>query len=162
MVLIIADIDRFKRVNDTRGHLAGDEVLRVIGQMMARELGPLGYLGRVGGEEFAVVAAAGPLKDILKGLEKFCRRLAETPIVYSGEALSVTISAGIAIRSPGSTLNDLYADADAALYQAKVNGRKRIELSPAFKAALSKDNDPDFARWRTDEAADRDPLDSVA
>jgi diguanylate cyclase (GGDEF)-like protein len=169
MVLIIADIDRFKRVNDTRGHLAGDEVLRVIGQMMARELGPLGFLGRVGGEEFAVVAAAGPPKDILKGLEKFCARLAGTPIVYGGVALSVTVSAGIAIRSGDSTFNDLYADADAALYQAKLSGRNRIELSSSFKEALSGDSDPDLARWRGDAAADstrtasnRDPLDSVA
>ena len=116
-----------------------------------------------------MVAAAGPPKDILKGLEKFCARLADTPIVYGGVALSVTISAGLAIRSGGSSFNDLYADADAALYQAKVSGRNRIELSPAFKAVLLTGDDPDLARWRRDTVADsgrpapdRDPLDSVA
>jgi hypothetical protein len=67
------------------------------------------------------------------------------------------------------TLNDLYAEADAALYQAKLSGRNRIELSPSFKAVLLIGDDPDLARWRKDTAADssrsapdRDPLDSVA
>jgi diguanylate cyclase (GGDEF)-like protein len=149
MVLAIVDIDRFKRVNDTHGHLAGDEVIRTIGQIMADELGQLGCVGRIGGEEFALVGAGIDVNDLAERLARFRRRVIATPIVVNGGAVVVTISAGVALRRPGGSLADLYAEADRALYDAKTQGRNRICFGPSFPS-IAEDWDGNERRWRED------------
>jgi len=132
--LVIADIDRFKRVNDTYGHLAGDEVIRSVGQMMASEFGELGRVARVGGEEFALLSS-GVASEILEAKIIALRdRVAATPILVHGVAVRVTISAGVAQQHTGQTFNQLYATADRALYAAKAAGRNRVLLAEALGA----------------------------
>jgi diguanylate cyclase (GGDEF)-like protein len=152
IVLLIADIDRFKRINDTRGHLVGDEILRAVGRQMASELTDLGHLGRVGGEEFAMIVADRPLADIVARIETFRERLASTPIVCRGERVSVTISVGVAVGAPGMTFETLYAEADRALYAAKRGGRNVLRI-----ASVDPPMDRDLLNW-LDEAADRPSL----
>lgn len=137
MALVIADVDRFKRINDTRGHLVGDEVLRTVARLMAGELGAVGYVSRIGGEEFALLATAAPLDELLAALEAFRGRMAATPVLVSGGAVEVSISAGVAARMPGMSFDDLYADADRALYEAKTSGRNRVRLALSAQLALA-------------------------
>ncbi len=133
MVLVIADIDRFKRVNDTYGHMAGDAVIRMVSRIATTELGDLGALGRVGGEEFALLASDVSPSLLVLRLENLRTRIALTPVIAEGgAAVHVTISAGVAIRGAGRDFDALYADADRALYDAKTSGRNRIGYSLLF------------------------------
>lgn len=134
MVLVIADIDRFKRVNDNFGHMAGDAVIRMVSRIAQAELGDLGALGRVGGEEFALLTSDVAPSLLVLRLENLRTRIAMTPVIAeSGGAIYVTISAGVAIRGAGRDFDTLYADADRALYAAKTAGRNRISYSELFE-----------------------------
>jgi diguanylate cyclase (GGDEF)-like protein len=129
MALVIADIDRFKTVNDTHGHLAGDEVIKMVGQAMESALGPFGQVGRLGGEEFALVSKAPVTDDLIASLWDFRDRIAATPIVAGSASVRVTISIGVASRKEGQSFTELFADADRALYLAKASGRNRVVSS---------------------------------
>ena len=139
IALIIVDIDRFKQVNDTHGHLAGDEVLRTVARRMGRLLGPLGRVGRIGGEEFAVVVAAGLADRLAVELEAFRQQIASTPVIVGTNAVSVTISAGFATRAADQSFEHLYALADRALYLAKAAGRNQIVSADALPPHLGRD-----------------------
>jgi diguanylate cyclase (GGDEF)-like protein len=138
LALVIFDLDRFKRVNDTYGHLAGDAVIHAIGQMMVAELAPLGPVARVGGEEFALLAASVTLDALASRLTEFCQRVSSTPIVVGGMSLRMTISAGVALREPGRSFEDLYSEADRALYAAKLAGRNCVRFPQALDALAQK------------------------
>jgi diguanylate cyclase (GGDEF)-like protein len=134
MALVILDIDRFKHVNDTHGHFAGDTVIRSVGQIMAAELGALGRISRIGGEEFALLSAGIPIEDFITKLFAFHELIRATPIIVGGKVIMITISAGVALLSEGETFARLYADADRALYVAKTSGRNGIRFSSALEA----------------------------
>jgi diguanylate cyclase (GGDEF)-like protein len=133
LALVIVDIDRFKRVNDTHGHLAGDVVIRSVGQMMATELGELGHVARIGGEEFALLSSGVSAESLAAKLVVLRERVESTPIITNGLAVRVTISAGVAFRGEGETFDQLYSAADQALYAAKTCGRNRIQFAGAFE-----------------------------
>ncbi len=126
LALVIADIDNFKRINDTYGHLAGDRVIEAVGQALAEALAEFGPLARVGGEEFALLANNASTKSIAEPLEAVRRRIADTPIVVDGRAIRVTVSAGLATGGPDHKFDTLYSQADRALYLAKTSGRNRV------------------------------------
>lgn len=130
---MIVDIDRFKRVNDTHGHLAGDMVIRSVGQMMSAELGAFGSVARVGGEEFALLSSGVPAHELAEGLITFRERVEATSILVNGSAVKVTISAGVAVRSDGDTFDQLFSHADRALYAAKTSGRNRVRFGPMLE-----------------------------
>ncbi len=133
MVLVIADIDHFKRVNDNYGHMAGNSVIQMVSRIAQTELGDLGALGRVGGEEFALLSSDVSPSLLVLRLETFRTRISLTPVIAEGgAAVHITISAGVAIRGAGRPFDALYADADRALYAAKAEGRNRISFSPLF------------------------------
>jgi diguanylate cyclase (GGDEF)-like protein len=138
VALAIADIDRFKRINDSKGHAAGDEVLKTVAAYMQEQLGDLGLVARLGGEEFALLAGHRPAAELRERLGAFRRRLAEAPTPVSHAGIRVTVSIGFACRS-GVDLDSLYAAADKALYFAKSAGRDRIvdfdEIGEAVAAA---------------------------
>jgi diguanylate cyclase (GGDEF)-like protein len=129
LALAIFDIDRFKAVNDTYGHLTGDAAIRSVGRMMAQDLGSLGYVARLGGEEFAVLASDVATDELTRRLFDFRDRLSATPIIIGKLAVRVTISAGVALRDQDQTFDRLYSEADRALYQAKAAGRNRIQFA---------------------------------
>ena len=149
LILVIFDIDRFKRINDAYGHIAGDTVIQAISAAMIEHLAPLGLLCRLGGEEFALLANDRDMEDVLDGVWSFRDRLADAPIMIGEQAIRVTISAGVAMQQPGGTFNQLYADADRALYVAKSAGRNRIDYAAPLVL-----READRRRWRASDDAD--------
>ncbi|WP_221121815.1 diguanylate cyclase [Rhizobium lentis] len=129
--LLMVDIDRFKAYNDTYGHPAGDQCLRVVSKCLRQSVSrPADIVARYGGEEFAVFLPDTSAKGAMIVAEQFARRLAEENIIHSGSEFGrVTASIGISCAT-GATLraspNRLLAEADAALYEAKTQGRNRI------------------------------------
>ncbi len=129
--LAIGDIDHFKRVNDTYGHLAGDHVLRVVAEHLEKGVRESDIIARYGGEEFAILITESPLEAALAAVERLREALSELQVDYEGQKLSVTMSFGVASLSPGQdiTKNNLIKKADTALYKAKRGGRNRCCVS---------------------------------
>ena len=128
LTLIIADIDRFKRINDNYGHLTGDNVLKLISKLLQKHIKGKDIAGRFGGEEFIMVLPETKLdggfalaEQIRASLEKMTWQSKS-----SGKDMgTITISLGVAQFMPGEDLDALIARADKALYAAKENGRNR-------------------------------------
>ncbi|MGF7159204.1 diguanylate cyclase (GGDEF)-like protein [Rhodoligotrophos appendicifer] len=135
MILAIIDIDHFKLINDTHGHRIGDYVLKLFADRMSREFEGLGILGRMGGDEFALLVKDGPPQDIYDRLNAFCNRHGPVPLVAEGVAVQVTISVGAAIRT-GRSIDSLYTEADRALYKAKASGRNCVSVSDDLASIL--------------------------
>jgi diguanylate cyclase (GGDEF)-like protein len=128
------DIDHFKRINDSVGHQAGDEVLRDVAGRIKAELRMSDALGRFGGEEFVVLLIDTGRQDALRVAERIRLGVVEQPITLSnGAKLDVTVSIGVAALTPPlgqepieTTAQHFVARADQALYQAKQGGRNRV------------------------------------
>jgi len=125
----MCDIDHFKQINDTYGHLVGDEVLKEVTQRMAATLRDYDLLGRYGGEEFLVITPVDTNKNGLMVYQRICDVVSSQPIKVNDLSISVTISCGVAAYSAESdaqTITELVARADKALYQAKSSGRNQV------------------------------------
>ncbi len=128
------DLDHFKTVNDTHGHLVGDGVLKVVAARIEQQLRPMDALYRYGGEEFVVVAPLRPHTDLEMAVYLIGNRIrlhiSGDPIrVYQEEAsldLTITISIGGSVVQSGATLAQALIVADKALYSAKAQGRDRV------------------------------------
>ncbi len=122
--VIALDIDHFKRVNDTYGHTAGDEVIQAVAQLMRDCSRPSDILCRNGGEEFLILLPAVGIREAT-GMAERLRTKMETRRL--GGALGITVSAGVALWRPrGPGVETVFQDADAALYAAKQQGRNRV------------------------------------
>lgn len=138
--VILSDIDDFKRVNDTLGHLFGDEALREIGRRLREQLRIYDGVGRYGGEEFLMVLPNCELRDALMRANEVRESIANAPVVCSGEERLITMSMGVAVSDGGGKqeLETLLNRADAGLYAAKEKGRNRVEhFTPAVKKAAA-------------------------
>jgi diguanylate cyclase (GGDEF)-like protein len=129
--VIMADLDHFKRVNDTLGHLAGDVVLGEAASRIGAALRPYDSLGRYGGEEFLIVLPGCDPEGTVQVAERMRDRIAERPVTTSDGAVSITISLGATATTggPSSAPEPLIRLADEALYRAKSAGRDRVELA---------------------------------
>jgi diguanylate cyclase (GGDEF)-like protein len=130
LAVAIADIDHFKAVNDTHGHLAGDAVLAAVSAAMRDLLRDCDLCGRFGGEEFALLLPRTTAAQALEITERIRQGISQLAIPRDGTAaIRVTISIGVAVPSQARrTLDDLLAAADHALYQAKRSGRDRVVI----------------------------------
>lgn len=133
LAIIMFDIDHFKVINDTYGHIAGDEVLVEIARRARNDVRPGETLARFGGEEFVVLLPETNQQLALMAAERLRKRIAAAPIRVAGAALSVTISLGVAHfhGQDDMTLEKMLDCADRALYQAKESGRNRVAGYPA-------------------------------
>jgi diguanylate cyclase (GGDEF)-like protein len=132
VALLAFDLDRFKSINDTFGHAAGDKVLRIFADVLSASLRPTNVIARIGGEEFvavlggadgqAAVAIANRVREALEAVAQF----------VDGQRIGATVSVGIAVTDGlESTVVDMMQEADAALYRAKDEGRNRVVLAHA-------------------------------
>jgi diguanylate cyclase (GGDEF)-like protein len=130
LAVAIADVDHFKAVNDTHGHLAGDAVLAAVSAAMRDLLRDCDLCGRFGGEEFSLLLPRTTAAQALEITERIRQGISQLAIPWDDAvAIRVTISIGVAVPSQARrTLDDLLAAADHALYQAKNSGRDRVVL----------------------------------
>ncbi len=127
LTCMMFDIDRFKRVNDTWGHAAGDQVLRQVSALVREEVRKSDILGRIGGEEFCVLMFAASCEGAAQTAERLRGVIAAEEFTFEGHRIPVTLSLGVAERSAGHTgVDALLADADAMLYKAKHAGRNQV------------------------------------
>lgn len=141
LAIAMLDIDFFKRVNDTWGHPAGDALLRAVSQACADLLRASDYFGRVGGEEFVCVMPETTVEEALTCAERMRMAVGAIRLPIPRGEVRCTISIGVAGLAPGHAgVEDLLADADAALYRAKSNGRDRVELARETMPAFERDN----------------------
>lgn len=128
MALLMIDVDHFKRINDTRGHPAGDEVLRQISRLLSKRLRGGDLLGRYGGEEFCVVAPDTDADGALTLAESLRAALESAELTTASGKISVTVSIGVALSAANAEreLKDILAEADVALYSAKKGGRNQV------------------------------------
>ncbi|SCM78566.1 Diguanylate cyclase/phosphodiesterase with PAS/PAC and GAF sensor(S) [uncultured Pleomorphomonas sp.] len=126
--LYLIDVDHFKSVNDTLGHHAGDVLLAEVGRRLREAVGELGIVARLGGDEFALLMPDCGGEDELTAIGEQMMRGLQEPIAYDAEAIPVTISVGIARAPSGTPADQLFKDADIALYEAKGEGRNRFVL----------------------------------
>jgi diguanylate cyclase (GGDEF)-like protein len=128
--LIMLDIDHFKKVNDRYGHLGGDAVLAAVGTKLREVLRGSDLKCRYGGEEFLVLLPETPLEGAKRVADTLCRDLANLPIHWQGQTISITASLGVAVAHPAEfDTPALIGRADAALYSAKHHGRNCVRLS---------------------------------
>ena len=124
--LVMFDVDHFKKFNDTHGHAIGDLVLRTVSGRCRDCLRGIDHLGRLGGEEFAVLLVGTGLEPGCATAERLRLAICEQPFASSNGELSVAISLGVAQRQPKETLDSLLERADQALYAAKRAGRNQV------------------------------------
>jgi diguanylate cyclase (GGDEF)-like protein len=132
--IIALDADYFKKVNDTYGHQAGDEVLKTIAQCLKDNTRPQDLIARYGGEEFVIVLPETSKTDAKLVAERIRSAMQNKTVQYNGNAINLTLSLGVADLSDlaepaldaASARDSLYKFADTAAYQAKHNGRNRV------------------------------------
>ncbi len=134
LAAIMVDIDHFKTVNDNYGHAAGDKAIRAVAEFL-QDQGDA--VGRLGGEEFALVLGHGDTAEAWRAAEAMRRSIALREIDVGATSLRLSCSFGVAVGAPGDTIDDILRKADAALYAAKRSGRNMVALHEAAKAPLS-------------------------
>jgi diguanylate cyclase len=126
--LMMLDVDHFKKFNDSHGHLAGDEVLRLVGKTLKNSVRIPDFVARYGGEEFGVVMPQTVLADAPVCAERIRSAVEQAICEFDGKQLQVTVSIGVSQINSGQGPNLLVENADKALYAAKQGGRNRVEL----------------------------------
>ncbi|MGC9327173.1 MAG: GGDEF domain-containing response regulator [Candidatus Hinthialibacter sp.] len=144
--VVMTDLDHFKKLNDSYGHLCGDAVLQKCAECMKRNVRAYDMVGRYGGEEFLIVVPGIDRNETYHLAERLRLILSQQPIEYEGQVLTVTISMGISDSSlkECTTLDSIIRVADEALYQAKRQGRNQVAVASGAdsKKSEAKENFP--------------------
>lgn len=127
--VLLIDVDRFKSVNDSLGHAAGDIVLREVAERVRAHIRAADVVARYGGEEFLVVMSGTGAEEAALVAERLRGAIAASPILAEGQAVPVTASVGVAAGDSGTLSDDVIAASDGALYAAKKAGRNRVEIA---------------------------------
>ncbi len=131
LAVLMMDLDRFKSVNDTHGHLMGSHVLSEVGRLIRESIRTVDVSGRYGGEEFVSYLPEAPLVGAHQVAERIRCGIEQHPFTLDGKTIRVTISIGIAVfPDHGRDIKSLVGRADAALYRAKESGRNRVCVEP--------------------------------
>lgn len=136
--LMMLDLDHFKKVNDTRGHQAGDVALQTCAHVLGRECREFDIAARLGGEEFTVLLPNTALHEAMQAAERMRVAISQQPVLLEGgDAFHLTTSVGVAEIQPEETLESLLRRADAALYAAKQSGRNRVRADVPSEAPIA-------------------------
>lgn len=156
VAVIMCDVDGFKQVNDTLGHDAGDEAIRVLAERLQSVTRPSDLVARLGGDEFVIVAPGAGTEDSAMTIAERCHPLFRLPIEFDGSFIEVSATVGVALGGTGEDPRPLLRLADHALYEAKLAGRDRVQLhrGPASDGALT----PLVMRSELRNALERDEL----
>ena len=127
--LLLLDVDYFKQINDTYGHLRGDEVLKALARVCRNHMDAEEVLARVGGEEFAMLLPEMDRDAARRQAERIRASVWNAPVVLADAAIHVSISIGVAQWRPGDSVAELLGRADQALQVAKYKGRDRVEVA---------------------------------
>jgi diguanylate cyclase (GGDEF)-like protein len=128
--VIMMDLDHFKKVNDTYGHSAGDDVLREVAQRLRQSVRSTDTLARMGGEEFLLLLPMNDIDGALVHAGRIRKRIAASPIATGSGSIAVTLSLGVAeVFTKDNAAEVVVMRADAALYRAKAAGRNRVEMA---------------------------------
>jgi diguanylate cyclase (GGDEF)-like protein/PAS domain S-box-containing protein len=125
--VLLLDVDHFKRINDTFGHRAGDDVLKGVAALLRERLRDTDLLARVGGDEFAVLLTQIPGEQVQVVADELVRAIGRQPVALGNQSIQVTASVGVAMLD-GLTDVEVLAYADHAMYEAKEGGRDRFEI----------------------------------
>ena len=126
--LMVCDVDLFKRINDSYGHLAGDKVLKIIAKSLQKNLRDSDFIARFGGEEFVALMPETTTSEAKVVAEKLRKKIEESPFNFKKEPVQITVSFGISELAEGESIEEVFARADKALYKAKENGRNQIQV----------------------------------
>ena len=155
--LVFVDVDRFKSVNDSLGHVTGDEFLVAIGERMRAAVRSQDVLARIGGDEFVALLEDVAAVDVaVTAARRICAAVQQPMVLPDGRELVASVSVGIALTEPGKTADDVLRDADVAMYDAKARGGggryqvfdresmgsrsdERLQLESDFRKALERD-----------------------
>jgi diguanylate cyclase (GGDEF)-like protein len=148
---ILLDLDYFKKINDTFGHIAGDECLIAFAEQLQQVSRASDHLFRLGGEEFLVLCVHNSISDAVSFAEKIRIKIEKSPVVFETHLIKMTVSGGISSLILEGTsegiLEDMLSQADTALYNAKHAGRNRIFI--ADSAADTAPQSPVLPTYRT-------------
>jgi diguanylate cyclase (GGDEF)-like protein len=143
--VVMVDIDYFKKINDSHGHLVGDSVLQEVTRRLAVGVRPYDAVGRYGGEEFLIVFPGCSAANLIIGAERLRHCIADQPVETSVGPIPVTLSLGLSSVEQGKNepldCETFLHAADEALYAAKARGRNRVETAPALRAAAAGQGD---------------------
>jgi diguanylate cyclase (GGDEF)-like protein/PAS domain S-box-containing protein len=141
-VVMFLDLDQFKVVNDTCGHIAGDQLLKQVTALLMQEIRKQDTLARLGGDEFAVLLEACPVEPAPRVAEAMRRRVSELQFVWEGRSFQLTVSIGLVpFKAHQYTRSDLLRMADSSCYVAKEAGRNRVHVYDEADTAVATRND---------------------
>jgi diguanylate cyclase len=129
LTLAVIDIDFFKKINDNYGHLIGDKVLKIVAMTVSKLLREVDFMARFGGEEFVVILPETDAGNALILLNRVREGLANKPLKYKQDKISLTVSIGISQFTEKDTIETVFARADEALYKAKESGRNQCIIN---------------------------------
>jgi len=129
LCVALLDLDNFKRLNDTYGHLAGDNALRHLAKVVKATLRSMDVIARFGGEEFLIILPETPIEAAELTMTRLQRELTKHFFMHDNEKLLITFSAGVALRLPNEDQTTLLARVDRAMYQAKQTGKNRVVVA---------------------------------
>ena len=128
-VLVVWDIDLFKKVNDNYGHAAGDQVLKLVASILNKNMREVDFIARYGGEEFVSILPSTDLKGAQLITDKLRELIASSKFHFRDEAVNITVSSGFAEIKNNEEGENLFIRADKALYKAKENGRNNCQAA---------------------------------
>lgn len=135
VTMMLIDLDLFKNINDNYGHHAGDAALVHVAGLLKHALRQYDIVGRIGGEEFAIFLGSTDVETAGLIAERIRQSLEKTPLIYQQHSISLSASIGMTSQHCAAKFEQLYTEADEALYKAKANGRNRVELYEGAESA---------------------------
>lgn len=129
LAIVVADLDNFKRINDTYGHTAGDKTLQVIANTFTKQVQDKGFIARYGGEEFVLIFSDQSKESLVKRLNVMREKISQLPFKFKNNKVSITISVGVTHIKPDDNVHIAFERADEALYKAKEQGKNQVIYS---------------------------------